>query len=110
MFCELHCILGIVPSLYMYPMPNPNRTCKILFYGTSNQDLKLRSPSRASDLSPHAAEVPSTYGGVVRGGQLSAVVVWTPLARGELQLPFAFQRGTPGDLQRANQSTHIPNR
>lgn len=40
--------------------------------------------------SPHGAQVPAPYGCVVSGGQLSAVVMWAPLPRGELELTFAL--------------------
>lgn len=58
--------------------------------------------------SPHAAKVPSSDGRVVGGGQLGAVVVGAPFTRGEFQLPFAFQGGTVGDLERQiDPHTHI---
>lgn len=49
---------------------------------------------------PHAAQIPASDGRVVGCGNLGAVVMWAPLARGELQLPFALQGGAAGDLGR----------
>lgn len=50
--------------------------------------------------SPHGAKVPASYGCIIRCGELAAVVVGAPFARGELQLTFALQGGSAGDLQR----------
>lgn len=67
-------------------------------------EISHQLSARACDLwpmsSPHAAKVPSSDGRVVGGGQLGAVVVGAPFTRGEFQLPFAFQGGTVGDLER----------
>lgn len=50
--------------------------------------------------SPHGAKVPAPYGCVIRCGELAAVVVGAPLARSKLELTFALQGGSAGDLQR----------
>lgn len=67
-------------------------------------EMSHQLSAQACDLwalsSPHAAKVPSSNGRVVGGGQLGAVVVGAPFTRGEFQLPFAFQGGTAGDLER----------
>lgn len=49
---------------------------------------------------PHAAQIPASDDRVVGRGELAAVVMWAPLAHGELQLPFALQGGAAGDLGR----------
>lgn len=61
------------------------------------------APSKPS--SPHSAKVPASYGCVVGSGKLAAVVVGAPLARRELELTFALQRGSAGDLQSTAKSS-----
>ena len=56
--------------------------------------------------SPHSAKVPASYPCVIGCGELTAVVVGAPLARGELQLTFALQRGSAGDLQQHRKPLH----
>lgn len=75
----------------------------LLIFGIEKgrQGVDVSANGKKAERSPHGAEVPAPYGRVVRCGELAAVVVGAPLARGKLQLTFALQGGAAGDLRRA---------